>query len=99
LVFNKMNGKSADTITRLVPGDSSLSPPAALSQREDRGYNSTEHVDKAIRRLIEPSLCCSSCHEDLIRGPALCLTDPPQGGEGAMRQAARSGKSYPLVKI
>src|SRR5579872_5473314 len=38
----------------------SLSPSAALLQREDRGYHSTEHVAKAIRRLEEPSLCCSS---------------------------------------
>src|ERR1700687_3632425 len=38
-------------IPRLVPGGTSLSPPAAPLQREDRAYNSTEHVDKAIRSL------------------------------------------------
>src|ERR1700682_663594 len=62
------------TIPKPVPGGTSLSPPAALLQREDRGYNSTEHVDKAIRRLEEPSLCCSTCHEDLMRGVGVVLT-------------------------
>src|ERR1041384_1801087 len=46
-----MMSRATAKIPRLVPGGTSLSPPAALSQREDRGYNSTEHVDKAIRRL------------------------------------------------
>jgi len=50
-VFNKVMSRALVKIPRLVPGETSLSPPAALSQREDRGYNSTEHVDKAIRRL------------------------------------------------
>src|ERR1700682_629593 len=59
------------TIPKPVPGGTSLSPPAALLQREDRGYTSTEHVDKAIRRLEGPSLCCSTCHEDLIQGPVI----------------------------
>jgi hypothetical protein len=33
-----------------------------------------------------PSLCCSSCHEDLIRGPASCLA------------AARSGASLSTAR-
>ena len=55
-------------IPGLAPAETSLSPPAALLQREDRGYNSTEHVDKAIRKLKKLSLCCFASHEDYHPG-------------------------------